>query len=358
MKKAIIALALIVLSVAIFLTACSSPKSEFMASFRNIVKNKQYTTALTLQPVEVSGFKELQLLNPKALTSSHLTVKTSRDTERDLTYNTFGVHVGGVPAMDLTAHSFQNGSTGKIFIPANDFFQTTAPVTNVLDLVTDSVYSKVRSENEDLKGKHIDLLQTIQNVSGQIIDEKTVEEQAGQLQAIERKTAFLIYKHLDNLDKSHYQTVNKTIKLTLNKKELAELANAWLEEFYSDHDFISLYAEIYGLTESQAKATWTVNNKGMQQRLKNLIQNKDIQLNTVMTLQPDSDKGIKKLVTGVNYVNQEDQQKLKFNFTIDFLDFEKIPTSPNKADIITKKELDDLMIDVIRAQRKYTKNSR
>ncbi|WP_430535218.1 hypothetical protein [Listeria rocourtiae] len=352
MKKAIIALALIVLSVAIFLTACSSPKSEFMASFRNIVKNKQYTTALTLHPVEVSGFKELRLLNPKALTASHLTVKTSRDTERDLTYNTFLFHVGGVPAMDLTAHSFQNGSTGKIFIPANDFFQTTAPVTNLLDLATDSVYSKVRSENEDLKGKHIDLLQTIQNVSGQVIDENTVEEQAGQLQAIEGKTAFLIYKHLNNLDKSHYQTVDKTIKLTLNKKELAELANAWLEEFYSDHDFISLYSEISGLTESQAKATWARNNKDIQQILKKLIQNKDVQLNTVMTLQPDSDKGIKKLVTVVNYANQEHQQKLKFNFTIDFLDFEKIPISPNKADIITKKELDDLMTDIIRAQRK------
>lgn len=352
MKKAIIALTLIVLSVAIFLTACSSPKSEFMASFRNIVKNKQYTATFMLQPRAISGFEALDRLNPEALTASNVTVKTSRDTERDLTYSTFGLHIGGAPTMDLTAHSFQNGSTGKTFVPVNDFFETAAPVTNMLDLATDSVYSKVLSENEDLKGKYIDLLQTLQNVTGQVIDENTVDEQADQLQAIEGKTAFLLYKKLNSLDKSHYQTVNGTIKLTLNKKELAELANAWLEEFHSNQDFISLYAEIAGLTESQAKESWENRSSEMQDTLKSLIQNKKIQLSTIMTVYPDSDKGVKKLVMAFDYANQDKQQKLKFDFTMNLLDFEKIPTPPTKEDILTKKELDNVMTDIIRAQRK------
>ncbi|MBC1501742.1 hypothetical protein HB943_14130 [Listeria weihenstephanensis] len=352
MKKAIIALALIVLSVALFLTACTSPKSEFMSSFRNTVKNKQFTTLMTLQPTAISGFEELNQLNPDALTASNITVKTSRDSERDLTYNTFGVHVGGVPTMDVTAHSLQNGSTGKIFVPVNDFFQTATPVTNLLDLATNSVFSKVLAENEDLKDKQLDLLQTWQNVTNQVIDEKTVDEQADQLQAIEGKTAFLIYENLNKLDKSHYQTENGTIKLTLSKKELAELANAWLEEFRSNRDFISFYANVSGLKESQAKESWNATSSDMQETLKALIQNKNIQLNTVMTLHPDADKGIKKLIMSVDYANQENHQKLKFDFTMELRDFEKIPESPNKSDIVTKKELDTVMTDVIQAQRK------
>ncbi|WP_159102528.1 hypothetical protein [Listeria cornellensis] len=53
-----------------------------------------------------------------------------------------------------------------------------------------------------------------------------------------------------------------------------------------------------------------------------------------------------------DYANPDNQQKLKFDFTMNLLDFEKIPMAPNKADIITKKELDNVMTDIIRAQRK------
>ncbi|EUJ23301.1 lipoprotein [Listeria grandensis FSL F6-0971] len=253
MKKAIIALVVIVLSIAILLTACSSPKSEFMSSFRNIIKNKQYTSIFTLQSTEIAGFSALDSFNPDALTASNLTIKTSRDTERDLAYNTIELHTGGFPALDVTTHAFHNGNTGQIFIPTNDFFETSAIVTQLLDLVTNSVFSEMLTNNQNLKDRHLDLRQILQYVTGEAMDEKTAGIQAGQIQAIVEKTVVLLYKQLNSLDKSNYQAEDGMITLTLNKTELTELANAWLEEFYSNQDFISLYAKVAGLTESEAK---------------------------------------------------------------------------------------------------------
>lgn len=190
MKKAIIALVVIVLSVAVFVTACSSPKSDFMSSFRNLIKNKQYTAEFTLQPTEISGFSVFDSLNPDALLASNLKVKTSGDSERDVTHHTFGLHIGGFPALDITAHALRNGNTGQIFMPTNDFFQTSVPVTYVLDAATNSVFSEVLADNQDMRDKHLDLLQVLQNVTNKVVDEKTANEQADQIRAVVEKNDY------------------------------------------------------------------------------------------------------------------------------------------------------------------------
>ncbi|MBC6316802.1 hypothetical protein [Listeria grandensis] len=352
MKKAIAALAVIILSVTIILAACSSPKSEFMSSFRGMAKNKQYTAVYTLKPITMAGFDTLAFLNPDALAKSSLTMKTSRDLTRDLTYNTYGLHVGGVPTMDITAHSFENGNTGKIYVPVADLYQTPNTVTNTLDLATDSVFSRVLADNKDLKNRHLDVLQALQNITNRVIDEKTVDEQSSQLRAIEQKTAFALYKKINSLDKSHYKTQDRNITLTLDKKELAELSNAWLEGFQTNKDFIALYAEVSGLTETEAKKTWLTTDKKAQETLKELITNADIKLGMTITMHPDADKGVRKLAMSVNYEDTSKKQKLNFDFTMELLHYEQIPTPPDPTQIITKKELDKLITDIIREQRK------
>ncbi|EUJ25539.1 hypothetical protein [Listeria cornellensis] len=339
MKKAIIALVVIVLSVAVFVTACSSPKSDFMSSFRNLIKNKQYTAEFTLQPTEISGFSVFDSLNPDALLASNLKVKTSGDSERDVTHHTFGLHIGGFPALDITAHALRNGNTGQIFMPTNDFFQTSVPVTYVLDAATNSVFSEVLADNQDMRDKHLDLLQVLQNVTNKVVDEKTANEQADQIRAVVEKTIILLYKQLNGLEKSNYRATDGKITLTLNEKQLAEFANAWLEEFYSNQDFLKIYADIADLTESEAKEKWHTMNKNAQETLKNLVQNDEAQLGVTMTLQPDADKGIKQLVMAVDYENKEMNQKLKFDFTVELLDFEKIPTTPSKEGVVTEKKV-------------------
>ncbi|MBC2055818.1 hypothetical protein HCJ57_04845 [Listeria booriae] len=352
MKKAILILTMIVIAIILFLTACSSPKSAFMSSFRDIIKNEQYTAEFKLNPTVISGFSELAMLNPDALKESYLTVKTSRDTPRDLTYNTYGLHIGGAPAMDITAHSYENGNTGKIFVPAADFFQMQAPVRNILDLTTNSVYSSVLASNKNLKEKHFDVLQTLQNATNQVIDQKMVDDQSEQLSAIEKKTAFRLYKELNDLDKTHYQTKDDAITLTLDKQELVHLGDALLDEFQSDEDFLNLYSEVMGLTADGAKKSWSQNLKKTQQWLSDIQQNKAIDLNTKITVHPDADKGMKQLLMTFHYQNKATKQQLDFDFTMELLPVEKIPTAPSNDKIISKREIDKLMTDVIREQRK------
>lgn len=69
------------------------------------------------------------------------------------------------------------------------------------------------------------------------------------------------------------------------------------------------------------------------------MQNDEAQLGVTMTLQPDADKGIKQLVMAVDYENKEMNQKLKFDFTVELLDFEKIPTTPSKEGVVTEKKV-------------------
>ncbi|EUJ44637.1 hypothetical protein [Listeria riparia] len=352
MKKAILILTTIVIAIILFLTACSSPKSAFMSSFRDIIKKEQYTAEFKLHPTMISGFSELAMLNPDALKESYLTVKISRDKPRDLTYNTYGLHIGGTPTMDITAHSYKNGNTGKIFVPAADFFQVQAPVRNLLDLTTNSVYSSVLASNKNLKEKHFDVLQTLQNATNQVIDQKMVDTQSEQLSAVEKKAAFRLYKELNDLDKTHYQTKGDAISLTLDKQELVRLGNALLDEFQSDEDFLNLYSEIMGQTADGARKSWTKNLKNAQHLLSDIQQNTAIDLNTKLTVHPDADKRMKQLLMTFHYQNKTTKQQLDFGFTMELLPFEKIPVAPSNDKIISKREIDKLMTDVIREQRK------
>ncbi|EUJ23302.1 hypothetical protein PGRAN_09016 [Listeria grandensis FSL F6-0971] len=76
------------------------------------------------------------------------------------------------------------------------------------------------------------------------------------------------------------------------------------------------------------------------------MKNDNTQLSMTVTLQPDADKGIEKLVMAVDYKNKETNQKLKFDLTMELVDFEKIPTFPSEKNIVNKQELDALMADI------------
>lgn len=88
-----------------------------------------------------------------------------------------------------------------------------------------------------------------------------VDTQSEQLSAVEKKAAFRLYKELNDLDKTHYQTKGDAISLTLDKQELVRLGNALLDEFQSDEDFLNLYSEIMGQTADGARKSWTKNLK-------------------------------------------------------------------------------------------------
>lgn len=86
--------------------------------------------------------------------------------------------------------------------------------------------------------------------------------------------------------------------------------------------------------------------------LSDIQQNTAIDLNTKLTVHPDADKRMKQLLMTFHYQNKTTKQQLDFGFTMELLPFEKIPVAPSNDKIISKREIDKLMTDVIREQRK------
>lgn len=324
------------------LSGCSTPKSDFTTALRKLSTNETYTLDAKLS-INQASTKYEKLLDVDYLDTTKLNLKLSKDNENDISHLQTNIAWHG---QSIDFENIQDNQNGLIYLPVNSLYRFAQNSEGFLSERAKQVYTTALNQNEQLKGKYIDVYSALQNISNQPINRENVQMQAEQIKLLEEKSSIILYEFMNNLDDTRFKTKpDGTFEISIHKDDLVQLNDELLKAWNKNGAIISLLSDKNQVSTSRAKEIWRGYQNETRRYFKELEKDEHRHLDILMTLTPDEKMGIRKLNLDTIYTDDVAQDAFDVNLELNWSPYEKVTELPKKDDIVTKKELDKMISD-------------